>query len=376
MTKIDVIDLSSYETISVGKLKSIIPFVLRKLKEGYMIKFLGERNELELLRFVSCMHFDETGDEREIEFHKPVMVKEVIEGLKPKGGDILIDATAGTGGHTSVLLEKVKPDGMVIAFEKDPLSFEILKRRLSHKNVILRREDFADMERVMDEISIGKVDGVLFDLGISSCLLERSGRGFSYKADEPLDMRFDPEEGLPAQEYLQHLQEEELAWVFRNLGEERFARKIAREIVRMREKKKITSTGDLNAVIERAVPLPHILKAKMRVYLSLRILVNDELNKLVNGLLSAFKVLKVGGLVVVISYHSLEDRIVKRASNIPGVIALTKKPITPTKEEILSNRRARSAKLRVLKKIGEIHEETFLNLLLPAVPSPRSSLRK
>ena len=346
------------------------------LGEGYIIKFLGGKEEIDLLRFVFCMPFEEIGEEEEMELHKPVMVKEVLDGLEPEPGNILIDATAGTGGHALVLAERVYPNGMVIAFEKDPLSFSILEKRLYGKNVILKREDFTDIERVVRELSIEKIDGVLFDLGISSCLLERSGRGFSYKTDEPLDMRFDPSEGLAAQEYLCHLREEELAWVLRYLGEERFARKIAKEIVKRREKEPILTTRELNAVIEKAVPLPHILKAKMRVYLAFRILVNDELNKLVHGLLSAFTVLKAGGRVAVISYHSLEDRIVKRVSQIPGIKSLTKKPLTPTKEEILKNRRARSAKLRVLKKIGEIHEETFLNLLHPFVPSPGRCFRK
>jgi len=374
--KIDVIDLSSYESITMRQLESIFPIVFKKLREGYVLKFLGEKDELELLRFVFCMPFEETGEERKMQFHKPVMVREVLEAFEPQSGNVLIDATAGTGGHTEVLVKKVKPKGIVIAFEKDPLSFKILKKYLKEKNLILKNEDFVEMENIIKELSIERVDGVLFDLGISSCLLERSGRGFSYKSDEPLDMRFNPDEGLPAREYLQHLREEELAWVLQNLGEERFARKISKEIVKRREKKPILTTWELNAVIEKAVPLPHILKAKMRVYLAFRILVNDELNKLVYGLLSALKILKIGGRIVVISYHSLEDRIVKRVSNIPGVCALTKKPITPTREEILSNRRARSAKLRVLEKIGEIHEETYLHLLLPAVPSPGRLFRK
>ena len=364
----EVIDLSEYPLFTLSMARELLPRVWEILRKGNPIKFYGSLERLELLRFVSGMEFDSL--EKSDAYHEPVMLREVLRTFEPLEGKILIDATCGLGGHTKALSEKVGPRGLILALEKDPESLQKAKENVSSANVVFYRGSFTEMKDIAEKLGIGPVDGVLFDLGLSSFLLEGSGRGFSYRKDEPLDMRFDPSSGRPAFYYINRLNVEELESVIRLLGEERFARRIARAIREERDAAPLERTVDLNRAIERAVRRQHLLKAKMRVYQAFRILVNDELGTLKEGLFKALQVLKPGGILAVISYHSLEDRIVKTLSKLPGVEALYKKPVVPSDDEIIRNRRARSAKLRAIKKVGDIDEALFDDIVGAVVPSP------
>jgi len=364
----EVIDLSEYPLFTLSMARELLPRVWEILRRGNPIKFYGSLERLQLIRFVSGMEFDSI--ERSDARHEPVMVQEVLRTFEPLEGKVLIDATCGLGGHTKALSEGVGPRGLVLAIEKDPESLQRAKEKIDSANVLFYRGSFAEMKEAVKELGIGPVDGVLFDLGLSSFLLEGSGRGFSFRRDEPLDMRFDPSSGRPASYYINKLRVEELESVIRLLGEERFARRIARAIREERDAAPLERTADLNRAIERAVRRQHLLKAKMRVYQAFRILVNDELATLKEGLLQALQVLKQGGIIAVISYHSLEDRIVKTLSKLPGVEALYKKPLVPSDEEIVRNRRARSARLRAIKKVGDIDEALFDRIVGAVVPSP------
>ncbi len=364
----EVIDLTEYPVFTISVARRLIPKVWNALKKGSAVKFYGSIDRLEVFRFASGMDFDCV--EKKEARHEPVLLNEVLKFLKPLQGKIIVDATAGLGGHTIAIAEKVGPNGLVIAIEKDPETIRIAMERIKSPNIYFYQGEFTEMEIAVEEAGVESVDAVLFDLGLSSFLLEGSGRGFSFKREEPLDMRFDPTKGRPADFYINRLSERELEAVIRLYGEERFARRIARAICEEREKRPIATTSDLNKVIESVVRKQHVLKAKTRVYQAFRILVNDELNTLKAGLLAALRILKMGGIILVISYHSLEDRIVKTLSKLPGVEALSKKPVVPSDEEVLRNRRARSAKLRAIKKVGEIDEALFDSILGSVIPSP------
>jgi 16S rRNA (cytosine1402-N4)-methyltransferase len=299
------------------------------------------------------------------------MIHEVIEHLRPKRGQVVIDATLGLGGHSLSIWGKIEPDGILIGFEKDRDSLYKAMQRLSGDGVVCIKADYAHLKEALGFLGLVQVDGVLFDLGLSSYLLEESRRGFSFLRDEELDMRFNPNEGLPAQRYLATLSQDALKQVFSAYGEERFSGRIAREIAESRRTTQLLRTQDLNALIERVVPRSHILKSKQRVYQALRILVNRELHRLVMGLSGAVERLTIGGHLVVISYHSLEDRIVKALSKVSCLEILTKKPLRPRAEEISENRRARSAVFRAFKKIDEGDEKTVKNRLDPCLPALR-----
>ena len=301
--------------------------------------------------------------------HTPVMVDEVLYYLNPERGQVVVDATCGLGGHTRYLLERVKPEGTIVAVDRDAEILEIAKRGLRDPQVLWIHGDFKDLVTILSRHGLFSVDGVLFDLGVSSFHLDHSLRGFRYmSSEEILDMRFDRNVGLPASHYLNTLREEELGKILFLYGEEPQSRKIAQEIISRRRKTPFRTTGDLNEVLARVVKRGRLLKTKMRVYQALRIFVNDELYRLYKGLYEALKALKIGGRLVVISYHSLEERFVKRLSRLPQVEALTKKPLPPSQEEVIRNPRARSAKLRALKKIEDVNYEDYRRNLWPLVP--------
>jgi len=302
--------------------------------------------------------------------HTPVMVKEVLECLDVKSGGIYVDATCGLGGHTKSILSSLGGKGLVIAIEKDPDAIKIAKRGLRGPQVLFIHGDYKDLVTILSRHGLLSVDGVLFDLGVSSFHLDFSSRGFRYMSeDEPLDMRFDPSEGLPAYHYINSLKERELSSIFLHYGEIREARAIARSIVRERRNRTVRMTGDLNRILSRFKKGKALLRLKMRVYQALRIYVNDELYRLYLGLMGALRALKIGGRLVVLSYHSLEDRMVKRLSKVEGVEPITKKPLPPSQEEVIRNPRARSAKLRALKKISSVKDEDIRALLWPLVPA-------
>ncbi len=297
-------------------------------------------------------------------FHIPVLLNEVIEGLDIKSGETVVDATLGLGGHAREIAGIIGKQGTFIGIDQDE---EAIKRsRKALKSLAgfkgkarLTRGNFRNLSKILKRLKIPKADKILFDLGLSSYQLEASGRGFSFKRDEPLEMTFGkkPAGLFIARDIVNDWQEKNLEEIIRAYGEERFAGRIARAIVEKRKEKPIATTGELARIIEKSVPAWYRHKKihpATKTFQALRITVNDELEALRAGLVSAVASLKHGGMVAVISFHSLEDRIVKnffRNGSRDGILKIiTKKPIVPGREEILRNPRSRSAKLRIAQK--------------------------
>lgn len=279
--------------------------------------------------------------------------------LRPESGNIYVDATIGYGGHAVRILELSAPDGVVVGIDKDEEAIEWVLRKIKPQwgeRLIVKHGDFSNMGQMLHEEGITEVDGILMDLGMSSKQIEDAERGFSFKDDGPLDMRMDRRSALTAAEIVNRWSEEDIADVLRTYGEERFARQIARDISDYRKKKEITTTKQLAEIVKKSIP--HRFWGKIhpatRTFLALRIVVNDEMKNLERGLEEGINLLKSEKRLCVISFHSLEDRIVKQTfkkSLDEGIAkAISKKPILPGKEEIMKNRRARSAKLRWLEK--------------------------
>ncbi|MGB9713744.1 MAG: 16S rRNA (cytosine(1402)-N(4))-methyltransferase RsmH [Candidatus Bathyarchaeales archaeon] len=290
--------------------------------------------------------------------HVPVLQKEVLHFLDPKANENFVDCTIGEGGHALAILERILPNGKLLGIDWTRELIESLKARAGslNKNLTLVCDNFANLKDIVERHGFGQVSGVFFDLGLSSWHLEKSGRGFSFSRDEPLDMRF--QGGITAQEIVNTWPQRELERMLKEYGEERFAKRIANEIVRSREKEPITSTLQLVSIVERAVPYwyqKRRIHPATKTFQALRIAVNDELNNLERALPQAVEILKPGGRLVVISFHSLEDRIVKnflRENARKGMIkVLTKKPVKPSAEEVKINPRSRSARLRTATKI-------------------------
>ena len=286
--------------------------------------------------------------------HIPVLLNEALSGLNLQAGAKIVDATLGEAGHALSICEAIGPQGTLLGIDLNQTNLEKSRKRLAggicHAQFLQ-----ANFRNIKDFAS--EADGVLFDLGYSSGELEESGRGFSFQKDEPLLMRYG-EEGLTAAEILNSWSEERTADILETLGEERFAEKIAREIVIYRKRKRILTTFDLNEIITRATPRWYQkgrLHPATKTYQALRMAVNDELAALEEGLQGAWRILKSQGRLVIISFHSLEDRLVKNffrdKSKTGQARLITKKPMRPKREEVLVNARARSAKLRSLEKI-------------------------
>ena len=279
--------------------------------------------------------------------HIPVLLKEAIDALAVRAGGTYVDATFGAGGHTRAILERLGPKGRVIAVDVDPTVHaradlpDDSRLKLVHSNF-----------RELSQLGLEAVDGVLFDLGVSSMQFDTPERGFSLSADAPLDMRMDPSHGQTAAEYIERTSERELADVIFTLGEERSARKIARAIKQRHPK----TTGDLARIVSAAVHQRgkrERIHPATRTFQALRIAVNDELAALEEGLEAATTMLRPGGRLVAIAFHSLEDRIVKNAIRSDSRLrAITRKPIVPSEEERTRNPRSRSAKLRVAERLG------------------------
>ena len=294
--------------------------------------------------------------------HKTVLLKETIEGLHLSKSPIVVDATFGGGGHSREICEQY-PEAKIIALDQDRGAYAKAKDKFVGIKCDIKfvNSNFRNMEKVLAEEAIPRVDGIIMDLGLSSDQLENSGRGFSFLKDEPLlmTMKEDPTpEDLTAQEIVNTWEEKNLADIIYGFGEERFARRIAKAIVEARDEKELKSTYDLVRVIENAVPAGYKrgrLHFATRTFQALRIATNDELGSLKEGLEAGFRVLKPEGRMSVISFHSLEDRIVKKffkekEKEKEGKL-INKKPILAGEEELRSNPRARSAKLRILEKI-------------------------
>ena len=297
-------------------------------------------------------------------YHIPVLQNEVLKYLDPKPNQNFIDCTIGEGGHSAATLEKNAPKGKVLGIELDPELYEKLQAaKLKVKNeklknrLILVNDSFANLKEIVKRERFPAVSGILFDLGMSSWHLEESGRGFSFLKNGPLDMRYSPQNPLTAEKIVNYWSKSEMEKILREYGEERFAKKIAEKIIEARQSKPIKTTSQLVEIIKKAV-LSRYRHQKIhfatRTFQALRITVNDELNNLEKALPQTLEILKPGGRLVVISFHSLEDRIVKnfyRDSSPEKLKILTKKPIRPTPEEIKINPRARSAKLRAAIKL-------------------------
>lgn len=291
--------------------------------------------------------------------HIPVLPQETIKYLAPSKNQNFIDATCGLGGHTRLILEKNGPKGKVLAIDQDVEALEIAKKNLKNfgKRVDFEKNNFSELGLIIRHWPVERVDGILFDLGVSSYQLERPERGFSFLHTGPLDMRMSKENTrISAKDIVNSWDEKKLKEIFRQYGEEPYGGKIAQVIVKAREQKPISTTSELVEIIKCATPPKY--RAKMekhfatKVFQALRIATNNELKSLGSGLKQALQVLSPGGRMAVISFHSLEDRTVKNffAEN-PSLEVLTNKPIMASDQEVKLNPRARSAKLRVAKKI-------------------------
>jgi len=292
--------------------------------------------------------------------HVPVFLKEVIDYLNPQVNKNFIDATAGEGGHGLAILKKNSPDGKLLGIEIDFGVYENLKKNMAEmvERVVLVNDSYINLEKIVEKNDFKPVHGILFDLGMCSWHLDASGKGFSYLKDEPLDMRFDSESDLTAAEIINTWDIKKIEEILREFGEEKYAHRISLAIKEARKKERIIGTQQLVDILKRTLP-KHYDNRKIhfatRTFQALRIAVNNELQTIEEGLEQAIKILEPNGRIVVISFHSLEDRIVKNIfrekAKIGELNILTKKPITPCLEEIKNNSRSRSAKLRAAEKV-------------------------
>jgi len=285
--------------------------------------------------------------------HVPVLLRETMEWMQPRSGGVYVDGNLGLGGHAGAILAASAPDGRVIGFDWDEEALREARRALAGygKRLVTFGRNFTALAESLGELGIGGVDGILLDLGVSSLQLDRPERGFSFRGGGPLDMRMDTRQGETAADLLNHASEDELADIFYLYGEERQARRIAAAVAEFRRKEPLLTTDQLATLVERAIPRkfhPRDIHVATRVFQALRIAVNHELDNLVRVLEVGAELLNEGGRFCVISFHSLEDRLVKRAFQAaPRLQVLTRKPIRPTEEECRENSRSRSARLRV-----------------------------
>jgi 16S rRNA (cytosine1402-N4)-methyltransferase len=284
--------------------------------------------------------------------HRPVLRDEVVGWLSPGEGSVLVDGTVGAGGHAAALASRVGRTGRVIGLDRDPAMLTLAERATRGLPVTLIRAPYSDLGAVLDGLGIGVVDGAVLDLGLSSDQLSWAQRGFSFAADGPLDMRYDPDSAPSAADLVNTLGEEELADLFFVHGEERYSRRVARRIVAARRSAPITTTGQLAEIIRASIPGKWgPIDPATRVFQALRIEVNAELDHLDQFLDRAPEWLRPGGRAAIISFHSLEDRRVKVAfRDDRRLTVLTRKPVVASAEEVAANPRARSAKLRVAER--------------------------
>ncbi|MEW9093650.1 MAG: 16S rRNA (cytosine(1402)-N(4))-methyltransferase RsmH [Clostridiaceae bacterium] len=306
--------------------------------------------------------------------HVSVLLNECLEGLNIKENGIYVDCTLGGGGHSSEILKRLSKEGTLIGIDQDEDALRAAKERLKDfDNVIYVHNNFYNIDSILNELNIDKVDGILMDLGVSSYQLDRGERGFSYMKDAPLDMRMDRREEVDAYYIVNNYSEKDLERIIRDYGEERFAKRIAKFIVEKRKSLEIKTTGELTEIIKEAIPAkfrregPHPAK---RTFQAIRIEVNRELDILNKAVEDSVAHLSKGGRIAIITFHSLEDRIIKNkykdlenvcscpkdfpicvCGNIPQLKIISRKPIEPSKEEIEINPRSRSAKLRVGEKL-------------------------
>lgn len=306
-------------------------------------------------------------------YHETVLMQEAVDALSIEDNGIYIDATFGRGGHSQLILERLGPKGCLIAFDKDPEAIEVaLKLRQEDSRLKVAHTPFSEMELWLSSAKINAaIDGIVFDLGVSSPQLDNGERGFSFLRDGPLDMRMNPTAGISAEQWINSAEEQEIADVLYQFGEERHSRRMARRIVLERAEKAIKTTSELAEIIKEANPSWERDKhPATRAFQGIRIYINDELGELEQGLQQALKILKVGGRLVAISFHSLEDRMVKKfiaqqakGDNFPRDLPILQSQLNPTLKsigkrvkassaELKRNPRARSAVMRVAEKIA------------------------
>jgi len=296
--------------------------------------------------------------------HKSVLLAESMEFLQPKRGSMYLDLTFGGGGHTEQLLKLSAPDGVVVAFDQDPTAIEIaLKLKEVYKDrLVVVKENFSNCYSLLKGMGFDLFDGIIMDIGVASFQLDDAQRGFSFLKDGPLDMRMNKDNPLSAREIINNWSRQELEQIIRNYGQERFAKRIALKIEESRLKAPIETTIELAKIVKEAVPAHFYKKIHpaTKTFQALRIVVNSELDSLKKGLNSAIKLLKPHSRLVVISFHSLEDKIIKDTfknfSQQKILSILTKKPIVPSLQEINENPRSRSAKLRCVEKLEVIND--------------------
>lgn len=315
--------------------------------------------------------------------HIPVLLRETIDGLNLKSGDIVVDGTLGSGGHTLELFEKVFPSGKVISMDMDALAIERFKKRIeplawakqavAEGQIQLFHNNFSELDVVLDEVGPDKISGIMVDLGFSSDQMDAPERGLSFSKDGPLDMRLNYDNTLTAAKIVNEYPEEQLTRILKEYGEERFARNIAQAVIQERKDKAIETTKALAEIIERAIPKRFHAKKihpATKTFQALRIEVNQEMESLKKFLPQAIEKLELGGRLAVISFHSGEDRVVKQVfrenargcicpkgfpicqcGQTPKVKIVTTRPIVPSDVEIAENPRSRSAKLRIVEKM-------------------------
>ena len=291
--------------------------------------------------------------------HFPVLLDEIIDYLDPAPGNVVLDATLGGGGHSAEILKRILPGGRLIAVDRDPEAIRRVQENLAnHKeDITYVNDNFRNIENILNGSGTDLLDGAIFDLGMSSFQVDDTERGFSFLKDGPLDMRFDPHQEFSAKDAVNGLRREELVDIIKEYGEERHAKLVAEAIISTRKKHLIETTGELVEIVKRAVGRKYSkqrIHPACRTFQALRIYVNDELGSAKKGILGAISHMRSGGRICVISFHSLEDRIVKNIfrdkAKSGEVKILTKKPIVPGPSEMKANTRSRSAKLRVAEK--------------------------
>ena len=305
--------------------------------------------------------------------HYTVMAHEAVDALQCESGKIYVDATLGGGGHSELILQKIQPDGRLIAFDIDSDAINYASERLkNYKNLTIVKESYSNIKKVLQDLDIKEITGgIVFDLGASYHQLTKQERGFSFMKDAPLDMRFNQDSDFSAYEVINGYSEDDLIRIISEYGEERFTKRIVKNIINSRKLKNIETTGELAQIITNAVPkTKEKIHPATRTFQAIRIEVNHELQNIKNTLNEVLTLLSVGAIISVISFHSLEDRLVKQCFKYysakcrckptdpvchckpPMLELINKKPITATEEEISVNPPSRSAKLRVAKKIS------------------------
>lgn len=307
------------------------------------------------------------------EYHRPVLWQEVVGNLILSRDGVFVDCTLGGGGHSQAILENISSQGRVIGIDQDDDALYYSAERLKkYSNFITAKGNFAQVKTILKKEGISKVDGFLFDIGVSSHQLDEASRGFAFSAEGPLDMRMDRSNILTASKVINTSREKDLADIFYLYGEEKKSFRIAEKIIAFRKKKKIETTGELKNIISEFYSGKYLIKALARIFQSLRIFVNNELDVLELALKDSFEMLNIGGRLAVISYHSLEDRIVKnrfkywqsdcvcppelpicQCNKVRQIKIVRPFPITPDENEIKTNKRSRSAKMRICEKLAE-----------------------